>query len=57
MKAAVVSLIEFGDDGIELDDQVLDFIDKLQDAFGNHQHPAILTHRGPAHDTVAYYPG
>ena len=57
MKASVVGVVVFGDDGVELGDEDLNFVNELQNALGDDDDPVTFPHRGPANDAVTDDPG
>ncbi len=57
MKIRIMGAVVVRDNGVEFNDKDLDFIDKLKYSLGDDDHPVVLAHRGPAHDSVADHPG
>ena len=57
MKIAVMNLVVVADDRVELDDEGLDLVDELENAFRDHQDAVAFAHGGPVHDGFDDRPG
>ena len=57
MEIGVVGFVILGDDGIELYDEDLYFIDKFQNPLRNDDDTVVFSHGGPSNNAVTNHTG
>ena len=52
MEILIVSLIVIGDDGVQLNNKNLNFVNELQDAFRDDDHAVVFPNRGSTKNSI-----